>query len=205
MSNEIVPRTGSDVILRPNYGGMARPVQRETITFRNTQLIYRNFAGKKGEYNEEGVRGFSILLDEELANHLMERGLNIKPRKNYDDDGAGQMYHLPVAVSYKIRPPRVYMVTGDGATIPFRKSLLPEDSLGMMDNLELAEAHLTVAISNYDVRGTKGKKAYLQSLFGHILLDELEQEYAHVEDMLLDDAEQHKQADILEGEFIIND
>jgi hypothetical protein len=202
MANDIALRAGSDVALRPRYSP-SRRAQRETVTFRNAQIIFRNFTGKAGPYNEEGERSFAVLLDEDLAKQLHDRGMNIKPiKKREGDEDDEQMYYLPVAVSYRIRPPRVYMVTGDGDVMPLRKTLLTEDLLSMMDNLELAEAHMVVAISNYDVRGTKGKKAYLQSFFGHVLMDELEQEYATVEDMIHVDTEEHREDDnVIEGEI----
>lgn len=191
----------NEIALRPRYSP-DRQLRRETITFRHAQIIYRNFTGRPGPYNEEGERSFAILLDEELAKGLVDRGLNIKPRRKLDDDDE-QMYFLPVAVSYRKRPPRVYMVTGDGDVMPLRKTLLPEDMLEMMDNLELGEAHMVIALSNYDIRGTKGKKAYLQSFFGHVLMDELEQEYATVEDMIHVDTEEHRDVDnVIEGEVV---
>lgn len=203
MANDLEPYAGNDSLaLRPRYSP-ARQVRRETITFRNTQIIYRNFAGRPGPYNEQGERSFAILLDEELAKELADRGMNIKPMKNRDDDGEDPMYFLPVEVSYRKRPPRVYMVTGDGEIMPLRKTLLPEDMLEMMDNLDLAECHMVISVYNYDVRGSKGKKAYLQSFFGHVLLDELEQEYASVEDMVHADTEDHHEEDnIIEGEIV---
>lgn len=194
----------NEIALRPRYSPQ-RQQRRETITFRNAQIIFRNFAGKPTTFNPEGgERGFSILLDEDLAKDLHDRGMNVKPLKKYEgDEDAEQMYQLPVAVSYRIRPPRVYMVTGDGDVLPLRKTLMPEDTLEMMDNLELGECHMVIAVSNYDVRGTKGKKAYLQSFFGHVLLDELEQEYATVEDMIQVDTEDHREVDnVIEGEVV---
>lgn len=194
----------NEMVLRPRYSPQ-RQQRRETITFRNAQIIFRNFTGKPTTFNPEGgERGFSILLDEDLAKDLHDRGMNVKPLKKYEgDEDAEQMYQLPVAVSYRIRPPRVYMVTGDGDVLPLRKTLMPEDTLEMMDNLELGECHMVIAVSNYDVRGTKGKKAYLQSFFGHVLLDELEQEYATVEDMIQVDTEDHREVDnVIEGEVV---
>lgn len=202
MANEIALRN-DDLALRPNYPA-SRLAQRETIKLRYVQIIYRNFSGKPGPFNEEGERSFSILLPEETALDLTARGLNVKALRLTDPDDP-QMYHLPVAVSYRRRPPRVYMVTGDGERMPLRKALLSEDMVGMMDNLELGECHMMIAISNYEVRGTKGKKCYLQSFFGHILQDELEQEYATVEDMVEDDLQQHHDEDnVIDGE-IVND
>lgn len=191
----------NEIALRPRYSP-DRQVRRETITFRNAQIIFRNFAGRPGPYNEEGERSFAILLDEELAKSLSDGGMNIKPLKRREEDDE-QMYYLPVAVRYRPRPPRIYMVTGDGGVMPLRKTLLPEDVVELLDNLDLGEAHMVIAVSNYDVRGAKGKKAYVQSFFGHVLMDELEQEYATVEDMIHIDTEEHREVDnIIDGEIV---
>lgn len=198
----------SQDLVMPNFSNALRPVypegrtaQRETVTIRDAQIIFRNFTGKPGPYNEEGERSFAVLLDEALGDELAKRGLNIKPlRKKEDEDD--QMFYLPVAVSYKIRPPRVYMVTGDGDRIPLRKQMMPQDLVHMMDELDLGASHMVLSVSKYEVRGTKGKKCYLQSFFGHVMLDELEQEYATVEDMIAGDTEQHaEEDDVIEGEW----
>jgi len=128
--------------------------------------------------------------------------MNIKPLRKSDEDDE-QMYYLPVTVSYRKRPPRIYMVTGDGNMMPLRKTLLPEDLIHMMDGLELGECNMVISVSNYEVRGTKGKKAYLQSFFGHVVMDELEQEYASVEDMIQVDTEEHLDIDnVIDGEIV---
>lgn len=197
-SNVAMPNLSN--ALRPTYPA-GRERLRETVTLRDCQIIFRNFTGKKGPYNEEGDRSFAVLLDEGLGSELSERGLNVKPLRRRDEDD-DQMYYLPVAVSYKIRPPRVYMVTGDGERVALRKQAMPEDLVHMMDLLDLGACHMVLSISNYDVRGTKGKKCYLQSFFGHVMLDELEQEYASVEDMVAADTEEHAEEDnVIEGEW----
>jgi hypothetical protein len=201
MSSELAVRPANEVAFRPNYPAN-RQQQRETIVIRDAQVTYRNFAGKPGPYNEEGERSFSVVLDEALGQLFIDRGLNVKPMRKRDEDEE-QMYTLPVAVSYRHRPPRVYMVTGDGDTLPLRKTLMSEDVLHMMDGLELGFCQMVIVISNYEVRGTKGKKAYLQSFFGHVIMDELEQEYATVEDMIGDDTEVHRETDnVIEGEVV---
>lgn len=202
-NNELIPMgNANDIVLRPNYP-MSTRQKRETHTLRDTHILFRNFAGKKGDFNEEGVRSFAVLLDENLAKYLTDHGLNVKPLR-LREEGDQQMYYLPVAVSFRIRPPRIYMVTGDGIRMPLRKTMLSEDLVEMMDNLDLSACHMVIAISNYDVRGVKGKKAYLQSFFGHVEMDELEEEYASVEDMVLDDTEKHAHVDnvVIEGEIV---
>lgn len=204
-SNELEIQSFNGVILRPKYP-VSRRQTRETLTIRDAQIRFRNFAGKERPFNDEGSRNFAVELDEALAADLEKRGWSVKPLKNYDDDGADQMWQLPVTVSFKVRPPRIYMVTG-GGQLPLRKTMLPEDMLYMMDQLELAACHMVVSGSNWEMGGRKGKKAYLQSFFGHVLPDELEQEYESVEDVIADDTNTNKVNDdkIIDGESFYND
>jgi hypothetical protein len=199
-SQELLRHPGNGgLIVQPNYPASMRSQQREILNIRNAEIIFRNFAGRATQYNAEGDRNFSVILDEELAKDMEAGGWNVKALRNQDDDGADQLYQLPVAVSFKTRPPRIYMVTGDGDRFPMRKTMLPQDMLYMMDQLDLSMCNIAVTGYNWTMGGKSGKKAYLEAFFGHVRQTELEQEYASVEDMMAEDAEQHP---VIEGEVV---
>lgn len=200
MANELELKSFNGVVLRPKYPP-SRNKTRETLTIRDAQIIFRNFSGNPTKFKPEGgERTFSLMLDEGLAEDLRNRGWNIKALKNLDDDNADPMFQLPVAVSYKRKPPRIYMVTGDGERLPLRKTLMPEDMLYMMDQLDLAACHMVVAGSDWEnAMGHTGKKAYPQSFFGHVQLDELEAEYADVEEIISEDKANNPI--VIDGEF----
>lgn len=158
---------------------MAMPRRRETVTFRDAPIIYKNFTGEKRQYNNEGNRNFSIMLDEQQTMDL-QRSIskygdtwNIKPMKRREEDEE-QLYHMKVAVAFGKMPPRCWLVSSAGRT------MLGESLIGMFDKLESIRVDLVVAAYDWEMNGNTGRKAYLQSIFFHMYEDELELEYADV-------------------------
>jgi hypothetical protein len=150
---------------------MVMPRRRETVTFRDAAIIFKNFTGEKRQYNSEGDRNFSILLDEAWALDLGEKGWNVKPLKRREEDEE-QLYHLKVSVAFDRMPPRCWLVTSGGRT------LFGADMVGMFDKLPSIKVDLVISAYDWEVNGNRGRKAYLQSLFFHMYEDELELEYA---------------------------
>jgi len=152
---------------------MALPGKRETVTFRDVPIIYKNFAGERRQYNVEGDRNFSILLGEQDALNLQRQGWNVKPRKRREEDEE-QTYHLKVKVNFGNRPPRVWLISSGGRT------MLGEDYVAMLDQLDSVKVDLVISAYNWEMNGNSGRTAYLQSMFFHMYEDELELEYADV-------------------------
>jgi hypothetical protein len=154
---------------------MTAPMKRPELQIDGATLIFKNFAGREREFNEQGKRNFSILLTEEVARPLMAERWNVKEMRKLDPDSE-QMYHLPVTVSYKVRPPAVFLITSRG------KSPLGEDLVEEMDNL--AFTNVDVIVNGYDwfIERTKkgGRKAYLQTMFATMYEDALMQRYMDV-------------------------
>jgi hypothetical protein len=150
---------------------MALP-NRETVTFRDAAIIFKNFAGESRKFNPEGTRNFSIMIGEQQAADLERQGWNVKPLKRREEDDE-QYYHLKVAVNFSNRPPRCWLISSGGRT------MIGEGMVGMFDQLDSIKVDLT--ITPYDWKldsGASGRKAYLQSFFFHMYEDELELEYA---------------------------
>ena len=58
---------------------------------------FKNFAGTKTDFNAEGVRRFTILLTEEEAAELQEKGWRIKMLENKKEPGS------PLVPSIRVR------------------------------------------------------------------------------------------------------
>lgn len=149
------------------------PRRRETLTFRDAPIIFKNFTGEKRIYNNEGARNFSVMMDEQTAIEQMQAGWNIKQLKMREDDEE-QLYHMKVKVAFGHQPPRIWLVSSGGRT------MLGETLVGMLDKLDSVKIDLVVSAYDWEVNGNKGRTAYLQSLFFHMYEDELELEYANV-------------------------
>ena len=64
------------------------PPNDNTVVMEGVRIIFRNFAGKEGQYNREGDRNFAVLLDEQTADPMGQDGWNVKMlRPRSDEEG----------------------------------------------------------------------------------------------------------------------
>lgn len=148
-----------------------------TILMEDVRIIFRNFAGKEGQYNREGERNFAVILeDDKLVKQLEKDGWNVKYLKAREEGDDEQPY-LQVSVGYKNRPPKIVMISSRGRTE------LNEDQCEILDWADISKVDLIINPYEWLVNGKTGLKAYLKSMFVTIEEDELDLKYAHVEDV----------------------
>jgi hypothetical protein len=143
----------------------------KTFRIDNANIVFRNFAGKEGQYNREGDRNFCVILPDDLGQQMLEDGWNIRYLEARDEGDSPTPY-IQVAVNFNNRPPRVVMLTSTTRT------QLAEDSVEILDWADVKMADLIARGYDWTVNGKSGTKAYLQSLFITIEEDELERKYA---------------------------
>lgn len=162
---------------------MPAPAKRPSnITVEGARIIFRNFGGAEGPYNGPGERSFGLVLPADLAVQMLNDGWNVKYLQPREEGDEPQPW-LPVKVSYKIRPPRVVMVTHRGNPPKPVRVTLPEDLVDMVDYADIANVDVIVNPSIWNFNGKSGVKAYLQTMFVTIQQDELEKKYADVEEI----------------------
>lgn len=133
-------------------------VPRDILQIDDARIIYRNFAGRGDKYNREGDRNFAVVIpDEEMAAQLTDLGWNVKIKPPREDGDAPFMY-LPVKVKFNDRGPNVYLKTGD------RQNKLDEESIGLLDNIDIIGVDLDIRPYDWSVNGKEGRTAYLQSI-----------------------------------------
>lgn len=132
---------------------------RNVLEIEDARIIFRNFAGVASKFNREGNRNFSILIpNEEIANELIEDGWNVKIRPPREDGDAPFM-HLPVKIQFNSRGPAAYVISGNN---PARR--LNEDTIGMLDEIDIASVNMDIRPYDWDVNGKQGRAAYLQAI-----------------------------------------
>lgn len=149
-----------------------------TVLIEGARILFRNFAGKEGQYNREGDRSFAVLLDDDVAESMAKDGWNVKwlkPRN--EEEGESPQAYLQVTVGYRGRPPRIVMITSRGRTD------LGEDMVDLLDWADIENADLILNPYSWEVNGKTGVKAYVKSLFVTIREDALELKYADVDEI----------------------
>jgi hypothetical protein len=143
----------------------------KTFMVEDARIIFRNFAGKEGQYNREGDRIFSVVLPEDVAITMLEDGWNVRYLAGREE-GEEDTPYISVGVRFDIRPPRVVLLTSTART------QLDEKSVEILDWADIKTADLIARGYDWNVNGKTGTKAYLQSLFVTIEEDPLERKYA---------------------------
>lgn len=127
-------------------------------------LLFRNFSGREGQYNREGDKSFCVFIDDpDLADRMKFEGWNVRMTKPRDEGDVPRPY-IQVMVSYRYRPPRVYMHTHRNTVS------LDQDSITSLDYADIIGADLVINPSRWTINGTSGIKAYLETL--HVVIEE---------------------------------
>lgn len=134
---------------------------RGVVQIDDARIIYRNFAGAPSKFNREGDRNFAVVIDDQdIAEALTEKGWNVKIKPPREEGDEPFMF-LPVKVKFNDRGPRVYLQNSLGGR---NRVTLDEDTVGILDNVDIINVDLDIRPYDWDVQGKTGRTAYLQSI-----------------------------------------
>ena len=134
---------------------------RGVVQIDDARIIYRNFAGAPSKFNREGDRNFAVVIeDQDIAEALTEKGWNVKIKPPREEGDEPFMF-LPVKVKFNDRGPRVYLQNSLGGR---NRVTLDEDTVGILDNVDIINVDLDIRPYDWDVQGKTGRTAYLQSI-----------------------------------------
>ena len=153
----------------------------EPIYIEHAEIRFANFSGIEKNYNPAGKRNFCVMLDDDTAKDMLDRGMNVKYLPAVE--GEDPKPYIQVSLSYpKDYPnlwPKVIMINS------FGKRELTEDMLPILDQSSSNFENVDVVIRPYswEYNGRKGVKAVLKSLYVTIREDEFEIKYAGLPDV----------------------
>lgn len=147
------------------------PKESPTLLVEDAKLLFRNFAGRAQNFNSEGDRNFSVVLEPELAEKLKADGWRVKQLKPREEGEPGD-YHMKVNVNYRTgRPPRCVQLTSKN------KVELGAEEVGMLDVADIKKVDLIVN-GYYSEMNGGGISCYLKSIWVTINEDELDLKYS---------------------------
>lgn len=150
------------------------------IHIEGAKLIFKNFQGKRTDFNDEGNRNFGVLLDDELAETLKEDGWRVRYRPPREDDpDQHEQAWLPVKIKFGLYPPIVVLINSKG------KKKLDEETIDQLDWSIIKNCDIIIRPYNYPaIKGRPaGVSAYLKALYVTISEDEFAMKYADVPDL----------------------
>lgn len=133
----------------------------DELVLENVKIIFRNFAGLSGPYNDRGDRTFSVLIDDvDLADDLKSLGWAVKPLKF--DPGEEPAWHLPVKVNLDSNyPPQIIKVSPSTK----RKVNLFGNTVETLDILDIEYVDVVLNPYLWTINDKRGVKAYLRSMY----------------------------------------
>lgn len=149
--------------------------ERLTVKIEEAQLIFKNFSGAPDRFNPDGgKRQFAVVLDEENARAMLADGWNVKwpQERENDEEGVVRNPYITIAVSFKVRPPKIVLITSVSRT------QLSEEMVGTLDWANIQQCDLIFNASYWEVGDKTGVKAYLKTMYVTVEEDELERKYA---------------------------
>lgn len=140
------------------------------VPIEDAKICFRNFSGKEGQFNAKGQRNFCVILRDDIAESMKDDGWNVKYLRPRDETEQPQPY-IQVKVNFRNVPPKIVLVTSHG------KSILDEESVGMLDWAEIETADVIFSPYPWEVNGKRGITAYLKTLYVTLVEDAFESKY----------------------------
>lgn len=141
------------------------------ILLDNADIDFRNFSGKVDDFNRDGKRKFTVIIeDEEIANALIAEGANVKWKE------AKERWELEVQVSYRFFEPAAYLLSGRN------RKTLNESNIGMLDVIDIERVDMDITLGKeWSINGRTARTAYLDKIRVVQEINRFEAEFAEEE------------------------
>lgn len=139
---------------------------------------FSHFDGRKDTFNDEGDHNFTIIIDPEWAERLLEipDGWAIK-RHDPREEGDPPEYTLKVKISYKYEQPAIYIIKGE------RRFRASEEDLADIKRSTCERVDVIISPSRWvNPQGQTGVTGYVKEMYVKIRESRFSAMYADYQD-----------------------
>lgn len=156
------------------------------LMIENGRIMWRNFSGAAGRFNQEGERFFTLFLNHDDAPALEADGWPVKYLKPREGEDELPQPFLRVKIKFstnpKAKPTLLVMITGKN------KTQLPPEMAAVLDYVDIEKADLSIRKWAGNFNGNDFVSVYLNSIYVTIRQDALEIKYADYDEVSLEEA-----------------
>lgn len=160
---------------------------KEKITIENAKITFKNFSGKETEFNSAGSRNFAVILSDDDAKELADRGWNVRvrePKEGYEDQGNFNTLRVNLRYSENAAiNPKVFRISNG------RMIQLSENSVGTLDYADIENVDLIIRPYNWTKANRSGTSAYVEEMYVTVKDNPLAEKYQRYEDNFTDPEE----------------
>ena len=156
----------------------------DDLIIENANILFRNFAGEPSQFNPNGRRTFTLVLDDdEIAEKLSNDGWNVKIRTPKEGQDFEPYKFLNCELKFIAdapnvrRDPEVYLVSYD-ADRTMHKTRLTAETVGMLDSADISNIDIDLTPYHWNANGNSGVKAYVRTMYVTIKSDVFADKYA---------------------------
>ncbi len=147
-------------------------LEQKTVWLEDVRIMqgsYKNFAGRKTEYNRTGWRTFCIIIDDiNFADQLKQDGWNVKIRQPRDE-GDMPLYYLQLKLSYNTDESNVNGMTFQNPVVKRISGTnmidLTPETCSQLDDDEIEYVDIRIRPSAWTVMGNTGYTGYVKELY----------------------------------------
>lgn len=141
----------------------------------DAHITFKNFEGRGDQYNREGDRNFSVIIDDpEIAEALQRDGWNVKIKAPREEGDLPRMT-LKVKVKFNSRGPKIYLLSNG------KQTLLSEDNVSCLDYADIISCDMDIRAYDWENNGKTGRTAYLNALRVRQNVDRFAMDFAEEE------------------------
>lgn len=140
---------------------------RGKVEFKDCRIIWKNFRGAAGEYNDEGQRSFTLVIpDMETAQRLQEDtnrygvGWNVRIKAPMEE-GMDPFITLKVKVRFNESGPNPDIYLESNGV----KRMLNADTVECLDHIDIQSVDLRIVPYDTERRGEHYRTAYLDAIY----------------------------------------